>query len=275
MKFILNSFVILFSVIFVWLVILNTNPLRNVKTYRVYYGNSFENIEASFKDYDMMIIESNYFEKEDLNRFREKTSTLYLGYLSVFEIPNWNLNFSNNIIDDNYLKVNNVYAFNSEYKNFIGDIRKYDYRDVLLKEVEKSILAKGFDGVFLDTVDWIDFYLKDDIRLSDDLLEGYLLFLASLKEKYPDIIIVQNRSFRAYEKGATKYIDGVMWENYSANKALKEELNKTMLLIKHQLLNHQQVFVLSHQGSPEDEKLAKKLHWRYYNNTLDSYGQWE
>lgn len=275
MKLIFNAFVIFVLTLFIWMVLFNRNPLKNVETYKVYYGKAFDNIEISFEDYDLMIIEPSHYSKEDILYYRENTSSLYFGYLSVFEIPNWYLEYSNKISSEDYLKVDNEFVYNRDYKNYIGDIRSDVYRNILLDEVEKSIINKGFDGIFLDTVDWIDYFLEDKPLLSDDLLAGYLIFLDSLKEAFPDLIVVQNRSFRAFEKGAHKLVDGFMWENYSRDKALNEDIKKTALLYKNQFLYHQQIFVLSHDGQQSDEKFAKFSHWKYYNNTLSSYGIWE
>lgn len=275
MKILWYILLILALLLFVWVVLLNSNPLKDISNYRVYYGKQIEDMSASYGAYDAMILEPHYYTSSDMKALHDTTDSLYIGYLTVFEVPSWNAEFVEKMLPEDYLKFKDTLVFNENYNNYVGDIRSESYRQLLLDEVEETIASKGFDGIFLDTVDWIDYFVSNDKVFSESLLEGYLLFLKALQENYPKLALVQNRSFWSYDQGAVKYLDGIMWENFIENKAVGDDLDKTLMLIKRQFFNHQKVLALSHEGTNKEAKLSKHLRWSYFNNTLESYRKWE
>lgn len=138
--------------------------------------------------------------------------------------------------------------------------------------IEERITNKNFDGIFLDTIDWIDFY-NNNPSISKNMLEGYEKFLKDIKELYPDLIIIQNRGFKSLKNFSYKYIDGIVWENFNYKKTFKEDKYITSNLIFQNQFKGIKVFTISHTDYNENKKLSNKLNWIYMKNK-NSYSIW-
>jgi endo-alpha-1,4-polygalactosaminidase (GH114 family) len=143
--------------------------------------------------------------------------------------------------------------------------------------MEQRIISKGMDGVFLDTLDWLDYY-RDDASLYARLLNGYKEFLKKLKAKYPELLIIQNRGFYCYEKVSYKYIDGILWENFSS-PYLSENLEKIDILERFEKITRRKktmVFTISFDAGDESGKLSRKLNWIHLQSQMiDRYSIWD
>ena len=67
-------------------------------------------------------------------------------------------------------------------------------------------LAQGYDGVFLDTIDTVYAY--------PETVSGMIDLIESLREAYPEALLVQNRGFTVIHETAP-FVDAVMLEDLS------------------------------------------------------------
>lgn len=257
-------------------VFFSKNPLKDVKKFRVYYGSVNNEIIQAMKDIDLMIIESLQFNNMQINEIKKDSDTLLIGYISVMEIGNWDHDILSKMDENDYLKVNGVRVYNEEYNNFLGDISNESYQEKLIKILEDRVISKGLDGVFIDTVDWIDYY-KSDEELHKRLLDGYKEFLTKVRSRYPEVIIIQNRGFDSLYEFSSLYIDGILWENFNSydtensNLFLERVKKFNELKKRHDLI----VFTIGYHNEDINTKFSKDMNWKFfYTDELNRYTDW-
>jgi hypothetical protein len=221
-------------------------------------------------------VEGFFFDSEDVEYLKAKGSKV-VGYYSVMEIGSWDASLIEKLDDMDYLKKDGVKVKSLSGSNYIGDISKCHFQDALIDSISERVMAKGMDGVFLDTVDWIDYYQDDEI-LYPILLKGYGEFLEKLKARYPDIIVIQNRGLYAYENLSYSYVDGILWENFSSpyvedDESAIDRLKKVRSLSRRY---NTAVFTISFDEGHESEDLSTKLGWVHLQSQMeDRYSKWD
>jgi len=251
----------------------NKNLLNHIKSYRVFYGRPSETYKEDFKNYDLLILESYFYSEKDLKVLKENSNQLYFGYLTVFEVSRWDEALVELMATDDYLKINGKRYEKEGINNDLGDIRHESYRELLLQLIKTRIVDKGFDGVFLDTVDWIDYFGYQDETLMKEFAENYKSFLIEIEERYPDLLIIQNRSFKSYKSFSKKYVDGIMWENFKYEEMFNEDLEITIDLIKNKWLYGNQVLTVSHKDYKENKRWSNRMSW-VFMPSYNSYSNW-
>lgn len=123
--------------------------------------------------------------------------SIKLGYLSIGEVQKSRKYF-------NYVK--NLGILLKENPNWHGSyfvsLKGGLWKDFVVYYLIPSIISKGYDGVFLDTVDSLLSHVKDKNRI--------VLFINSIKQRYPFIKVVINRGFEILDKVK---VDGVLLES--------------------------------------------------------------
>jgi endo-alpha-1,4-polygalactosaminidase (GH114 family) len=279
-KLLIKIILILIVLCLVVIVYINANKkpneLENIFNYRIYYRKIDKDILKSMSSYDLNIVEGSFFDSEDVEYLNEKGSKV-VGYYSVMEIGSWDASLIEKLDDMDYLKKDGVKVKSLSGSNYIGDISKCHFQDALIDSISERVMAKGMDGVFLDTVDWID-YFQDDEILYPILLKGYGEFLEKLKARYPDIIVIQNRGLYAYENLSCSYVDGILWENFSSpyvedDESAIDRLKKVRSLSRRY---NTAVFTISFDEGHESEDLSTKLGWVHLQSQMeDRYSKWD
>ena len=264
-------------IIILTIVLISLRQNRELKSFRIYYNNITPRILHEMGQYDINIVEASFFEKEDVAQIHAAESKI-VGYLSLVEIGYWDTPLINDLYEGDFLRG----AFNEKLKslnekNYLADLSSPHYREVLFKYIETRILDKGMDGLFFDTVDWIDYY-ADNKRLYNTITSGYHTFLVELRERYPEIIVIQNRGFDSYESYSHEFIDGILYENFKSPYLLQDERKITALKKFHRLTQSKKtdVFAISFEHEVENRKLAGTLHWNFMYSQMDGrYSAWD
>lgn len=275
LKYIL-IFILACLIIFLYIKMLKKpNVLKSVTNYRIYYRNIDDSILQGMSKYDLNIVEGSFFDKKDVSFLKENNS-LVIGYYSILEIGNWDKTLIEKLKDTDYLKVDGNLVKNQSENNFLGDISQTNFQDSLISLIEERIISKGMDGVFFDTLDWIDYY-KDNTDLYTKLIVGYREFLKKLKDKYPDLIIIQNRGFISYKEMSYKYIDAILWENFSSPYLLdnSEKIKELEDFVKFTRKKNTMVFTISFDSGKESKILSEKLNWIHIQSEMENrYSMW-
>lgn len=110
---------------------------------------------------------------------------------------------------------------NPDWHGYYVDGRKPAFHDLVLNTWLPEIFAKGYDGVFLDTVDtsaYVNPALNIDFRPS---AVGMQALIQEMKAKFPTKKIIMNRGYHllggAFDVSGS--IDGVMLESYTTTWA--------------------------------------------------------
>ncbi len=268
---------VLIVIIMFVIVVLNYPLRRQPISFRIYYDKIDATILRHMATYDVNIVEASFFEKEDVE-YLHKNNSQGIGYLSLVEIGHWDTPLINDLHEEDYL----VDASNEKMKslsksNYLGDLSSPHFREVLFSYLETRIFDKGMDGVFFDTLDWIDYY-TDDARIYEKLTSGYKAFLIELRKRYPDSIVIQNRGFESYKKFSHDYIDGILWENFQS-PYIEGDTEKIQTLKKFDRatkLSRTNVFVISFENEDENRKAAAALDWNFlYSQMEDRYSKWD
>ncbi|SHH81047.1 putative glycoside hydrolase [Clostridium grantii] len=253
-----------------------SNPLKEISSYRIYYRKIDENILEDMTRFDLLIVEGSFFEKKDVD-YLKTNETKIVGYLSLMEVGFWDDILINKMKDSNYLTIKGEKVLSKSGKNYIGDISNENYQNALLEVLEERIMCKNMDGVFLDTIDWIDYY-ESDLETYKKLKKGYTDFVYKVKEKYPSIVIIQNRGLRTYKDYSSDFIDGILWENFSSpyinNDLSKIEDLKDFI----ETINEKKtkVLTISFDKESESKDFSIKMGWTHLQSQLENrYSKWD
>lgn len=134
---------------------------------------------------------------------------LLLGYLSVGETdpgaPTWVLAQSQPF----------VLAKNEEWGTLVLDMRSLKWQGILLDIVIPKMLARGFDGIFLDTLDSpLGHESERDPAKAAELRTATLEFLRRLRQRFPDTHICMNRGYALLPEAAL-HINSLLIEDLS------------------------------------------------------------
>ncbi len=189
------------------------------ENFAFYYGNNFEDKKMKIFDYIVVV-------PENINQdLLKKNYQKFYAYLSICETQD-NIN-KNLIIGENKI-----------WGSKIGDLRKKDYRNFIIKKA-KEYTDRGFNNFFLDTVDSYIGVLKtqkEKAEYEDAIIET----VKEIKNLIPYGKIIINRGFEIMDrlKPYTDYIVAEsMYFGYNEDKKyikmkeedtiwLREKLNK-------------------------------------------------
>ncbi|WP_461205057.1 endo alpha-1,4 polygalactosaminidase [Clostridium sp. DL1XJH146] len=252
------------------------NPLNSVNSYRIYYRKINEEILQDMCNKDLVIVEGSFFENSDVSYLKEN-NTKVIGYLSLMSIGSWDSILIDKLSSSDYLTVDGEKVQSKSSENFIGAIYEESYQSALLEVLDERIMSKEMDGVFFDTVDWIDYY-KDDLELYSKLKQGYSEFITKVEEKYPSITIVQNRGFNVYKDLSYAFIDGILWENFSSPyiDGDSSKIDRLEEFIKVSKKNNTKVFTISFDDEMESQKLSEELDFTHLQTEMENrYSKWD
>ncbi len=272
--------IICLSLIIIILIIFFSIQKKNIKipnTYRIYYNKIDNEIISQMSNYDINIVEALFFNSNNVETIHSSSSSKLIGYISLVEIGSWDsaiiklLNENDYLLDENNNKILDLNG-----NNYLGNLSSSHYREVLLNVIQTRIADKNMDGVFFDTLDWIDYYLNNELLYSQ-LSEGYKSFLLEFKNRFPSLMIIQNRGFESYKNFSNKYIDGLLWENFNSpyiNNS-KEEVSEFKNLTKIIKKAKTAIYVISFINEEENRNIAKKYNWSFLFSQMNKrYSNW-
>ncbi|RKQ49640.1 glycosyl hydrolase family 114 [Roseivirga pacifica] len=151
----------------------------------------------SVRNYKYVILESEQFNSFDVGLMKE-SNELLLGYISLGEVSA-NRNYFD-LLKERTLGKNEIW--DSYYLN----LRDSTTKRTLLGLVEK-IREKGFDGLFLDTVDAFGPWGPSSNQAND-----YVSLLKEITEQFPGIHLMQNSGIALLPKSAP-YVSSLALES--------------------------------------------------------------
>lgn len=214
----------------------------------VYYGKGQREALTQF---DIAIIQPETLSDEDLLALTA-SDTLTLAYLSIGEVEPSRPWYSDGSIQQDW-----ILGQNPNWGSYYVDARQEGWQ-MLVERLAGQYIAKGFHGIFLDTVDTVDLF--------PDTAQGMTDMILGLRAAFPNAIFVQNRGFAVLDRTAD-VVDGVMFESLTtgydfANKTyLRRELSESQpILDQLQTLrqtNNFLVLVLDYAPQDDAETIAR------------------
>lgn len=235
-----------------------------ITKYQIFYGTLSEKIIEDMKtSYQLVILDSLYVSPAHIESL-QSAGVLVYGYISLGDIESSDLYFLNKIKPGDYLMVDGK-RVHSGWNN-MGDIRKTHYKSLLMENIQRRIIDKGFDGVFFDTIEYYeDTSLAGGQKNSDELVAETIQFIKKVKETYPGLSLFQNRGFKILDQGSKTYVDAVLYEDFDANNQ-SEDYQEIKKIINNSGV---QCFVHTYSAESIQEETALAMGWKFLKTTQD------
>ncbi len=140
-----------------------------------------EEVAGRLGDFDLVVVDGELARTDEVAALRSRGVTV-LGYLSVGTIEKWRSWYPR-------LKRYRLSAWRDWKDEWFADTSKGAYRREITGRIAPSLLAKGFDGLFLDTVDMIE--TRNHIGQRPGMRE-LVLDLASMVHAGDRLLFTQN-----------------------------------------------------------------------------------
>jgi len=155
-----------------------------VQTWVCYYGKVFG--PRIYGQFDLAVLDSRHH--PSLGRNGPGSRPILLGYVSVGEVheesPGWS-----QAQHQPYLV-----RKNPQWNSWIVDVRSSEWRRVLFETAFPQVMAEGFDGFFLDTIDSSLHLMETEERASfQGTREALCGIVETLRSRYPGKLIAVNR----------------------------------------------------------------------------------
>jgi uncharacterized protein (TIGR01370 family) len=165
--------------------------LPRVDNWACFYGSK-EN--PSLTRFDLVVLESGHLPAPA----KTGGKPIALGYVSLGEAAMdgryWD------VLKDETFLLDKSEAWNSK----LIDIRSPQWRTFVLERLVPDVLARGYDGVFLDTLDSSLFLEEQRPNDFSGMRQAALDLADAIREKYPDILICLNRAAPLWPELASK-----------------------------------------------------------------------
>jgi len=249
----------------------NTNAdNQENETFIVYYSDLNEEYIDVVAGYDIAVIEPKAT-NNTLNEYLQSQDTKVFGYLSIMEIEHFDEFKLERLEKEDYLMHKGTAVVPGNAKNYMGDIRSENYQNMLLDLIEDRYVNKGYDGVFLDTIDYTQYY--DDDVFERELQDAYIEFLVKANERYPNLQFFQNRGFKSYLLGASEYVDYLLYEDFRADRIEGSKYYRNLVENLENAASKAdgKVFALARQNMFSNKLLAADLNWSFYYSAYETH----
>lgn len=238
----------------------------------VYYGETLK--DRDLKGVDLAILDPNALTPSSF----QSSKTAFIGYVSIGEAePHryyWPMVSSAKFLVEK----------NPIWGSWLVDVRSPEWQKLLLETVIPNIFAKGYDGLFLDTVDTAAYLEEKDPIKFKDSKTAMIAFVKELRRRWPDKKIFPNNGLELLsDYGAV--IDGVVVEDlytrYHFEKKISEPTPADETGEKEKMLDafrkkfNQPVLNILYDTSDktplirEAVKRSQKKGYEWYRTTID------
>lgn len=179
--------------------------------YAVFYGRESPD---ELTNYDVVIVEPQAHDECSLTGLKSR-NTLVIGYVSVMEASSHHPDF--HVLSDlDFLKFEGQALKNHTFDTWLLNLASKRWQSLLHHQIGYLIRVLGYDGVFLDTIGDVEFpHFTGTTRVS--LMEAALDLVRSVREIFPEAVLIQNNGLEMLLDKTATYLDGVCWENPPCN----------------------------------------------------------
>lgn len=188
-SFLLKVCVIAVAVFCLAQFLFSANPLSHVRKWFIllaYNPATFRMSSVKVAEYDMAILDPDHH--PPIESFSKKTRLI--AYVSLGEAEEYRSYWS---------KIKGaswIIGPNENWKgNYYVDVRDPAWRSVILREVIPPIVAKGFKGIFLDTLDTAEYLESKDPQKYSGSKTAMVSLVSEIHAAYPEILLISNNGF--------------------------------------------------------------------------------
>ncbi len=153
--------------------------------------------------FDMVILDSdNHPPLEDLER-----TVTRIAYVSLGEAEDYRF-YWNKIKDQAW-----VLEENPDWQgNYYVDVRALDWHSLIIRELIPKIIAQGFDGIMLDTIDMAQMLEEKDPQKFTGASSAMVQLIKKIHQQYPHLLLISNNGFGLLKQIAP-FLNGVLVED--------------------------------------------------------------
>lgn len=149
-----------------------------------------------FKDYDLVVFDFDHH--PEFQSLQPRTEVL--SYLSLGEEHGHSPNV-------NDLKVAGVVmTVNAEWQSYVIDPRSNEWRTIILDKKLPAIIAAGFDGIMIDTINSPLVFVESSAADKQAIYNATVRLVRDIRTRYPNMKIMVNRGFE-FTGDIANYID--------------------------------------------------------------------
>jgi uncharacterized protein (TIGR01370 family) len=174
--------------------------------FAVYYAADAE-LDA-LEPYELLVLDADHH--PDLGALASRGKTL-LGYLSLGEVSSQRAHFHAVQADGILLEENRNWP-----GSFLVDVRSEAWKTRVCRELAPSILDRGFDGLFLDTLDNPSYLERSHPERYRGMSHAAVELVLELRRHFPDALLMMNRAYELLPRLASD-IDFVLGESVRAD----------------------------------------------------------
>ncbi len=186
----------------------------DIRSYQCTYASDQLLDSSLLSGYDALILEPEAVSVQKLNEIRSQNPNAFLiGYFSIGETSALLKDSRGRPLDIYFLDKRGKPIQNPIWGSYYVDAGKPLWHQMVLEQYLPAIFARGYDGVFLDTVD-----TSANIQFVDSA-SGMSSLIKKINITFFDKLIVINRGFHLLlgnSNDVSGSIDGVMFESYSS-----------------------------------------------------------
>lgn len=253
------------------------NPVEEIENFKFYYSAGSEQIVEKMKQKDLVVVEPLTMQQSYIEE-AQQSGTLMYGYISSMEVASWNQDLMGRLREEAYFHNQNGNRHHiAQWDSYLMDITNKHYQNVLLAEIEKQVVDKGLNGVFLDTVGDVEAYHSDRPEVMKEQQKGMEQFMQRVKQRFPELSIAQNWGFNTLENYTAEYVDFFLWENFSASNIEGSEwyANKIDQLNRVQAEHGIEVLTVSYEDKAASKSIAEKNGFKIIHHPAGTYyNQW-
>lgn len=180
---------------------------HDVRSYALVYGYISTNQITEMKKFDMAVVGPEITDAQ--LRELQAAGVLVLCYAPT-TADDIGTPYFTGLWEQDYLWVNGQKVTNADSPpDYVFDPRSTHFRQLVVNTIKNKIYSRGFDGVFLDTVQDAYYYLS-----TADILSATAQLIKEIHEANPAKLICQNNGWRDHINYTAPYIDFLMWEDY-------------------------------------------------------------
>lgn len=228
---------------------------------------SISNDMESISDYDTVVIDAQYFSKEDIDAFRAEGHTVY-SYINVGSIENFR---------EYYPEYQNltIGAYENWNEEFWIDVSDRRWQDFMMSDLIPSLIEKDVDGFFVDNCDVYYQYP------SEDILNGLTNILRYLVSTGKTVIINGGDTYLdAYCQGGGRWDDvitginqetvfsKILWEKNSFGTASQEDREYFQDYIERYAQKGAEIYLLEYT---HDDRLIREIRKYCEKNGFNYY----
>ncbi|HBY09400.1 MAG TPA: hypothetical protein DEH22_17070 [Chloroflexi bacterium] len=174
--------------------------LEKLSTYACYYGS---NRLADLAQFDLVILQPDHYAAGDIRLLCEQ-NTCPVAYLAISEEPATQSPSGWALIDPS----NGLVVRNLAWQTVLVDCRSQAWHNHILQQRIPEIIARGFVGIFLDTLDVAEQY--------PETRQGVIRLIRQIRAFYPHLMLVANRGFSILDE-INELVDAFLFEAFTTH----------------------------------------------------------